>query len=136
MRHYELGFILMAAGRHQEALQSFQNAKRFAGGLYLFDGKIALVNLALGQFAEAIVMARVAISECPSNTGRIAEFPWLALIAATSESGQNDKARAYLQTFLATPRSWHSMTQIKEWPAFAANQNLLNGLRTAGMPAE
>jgi DNA-binding winged helix-turn-helix (wHTH) protein/TolB-like protein/Tfp pilus assembly protein PilF len=139
MRHYELGFILMGAGRHQEALQSFKNAKRFAEGsdpLYIFDGKIALADLALGQFAEAIVMARVAISECPSNTGRIEEFPWLALIAATSESGQNDKAHAYLQTFLATPRSWHSMNQVQEYPVFVTNKNLVNGLRTAGMPVE
>jgi adenylate cyclase len=139
MRHYELGFILMGAGRYQEALESFQNAKRFADGsdpLYVFDGKIALTELALGHFTEAIDIAQLAISECPSNTSHIAEFPWLALIAATSESGQNDKARAYLQTFLATPRGWQSMTQVQRWPAFVANQNLLNGLRTAGMPAE
>ena len=138
-RHYELGFILMGAGRQQEALQSFQNAKRFADGsdpLYLFDASIAMADLALGQFAEAIAMARASISEFPSNTGHIGELPWLALIAATSESGKNDQARAYLQTFLATPRSWHNMTQVQQWPAFVANPNLLNGLRTAGMPAE
>jgi DNA-binding winged helix-turn-helix (wHTH) protein/TolB-like protein/tetratricopeptide (TPR) repeat protein len=138
-RHYELGFILMGAGRQQEALQSFQNAKRFADGsdpLYVFDASIAMADLALGQFAEAIAMARASISDCPSNTGHIVELPWLALIAATSESGQNDKARAYLQTFLATPRSWHNIAQVQEWPAFVANQNLLNGLRTAGMPPE
>lgn len=138
-RHYELGSILMGAGRHHEALQSFLNAKHFADRydvLYLYDGNIAMADLALGQFAEAITMAHEAISECPSNAGRIAELPWLALIAATSESGQDDKARAYLRTFLATPRSWHSMTQIQQGPALVANQYLLNGLRNAGMPAE
>jgi DNA-binding winged helix-turn-helix (wHTH) protein/TolB-like protein/tetratricopeptide (TPR) repeat protein len=138
-RHFELGSILMAVGRHQEAMQSFESAKHFADGsdpVYVFDENIALAELALGQFTEAMDMARVSISECPPNTGRIAEYPWLALIAAASESGQNDKARAYLQTFLATPRSWHSMTQVHEWPAFVANQNLMNGLRSAGMPTE
>jgi len=128
MRHYELGFILMGAGRQQEALQSLQTAKRFADGddpLYLFDANIAMADLALGQFTEAIAMARASISDCPSNTGHIVELPWLALIAATSKSGQNEKARAYLHTFLTTPRSWHNMTRVQEWPAFVANQNLL-----------
>ncbi|HME19967.1 MAG TPA: winged helix-turn-helix domain-containing protein [Acetobacteraceae bacterium] len=139
MRHYELGFILMAEGRHQEALQSFRNARRFAGGsdpVHLFDANTAMANLAIGQLTEAIAMARTSISEFPPNTGRIAELPWLALIAATSDSGQDDEARADLHRFLATPRSWHSMSQIQEWPASVANRNLLDGLRNAGMPAE
>jgi DNA-binding winged helix-turn-helix (wHTH) protein/TolB-like protein len=139
MRHYELGFILMAEGRHQEALQSFQNASRFAGGsdpVYLFDANIAMANLAIGQLVEAIATAKLSISEFPPDTGRSVELPWLALIAATSDNGQDNEARANLQGFLATSRSWHSMSQIQQWPAFVANRNLLDGLRNAGMPAE
>jgi DNA-binding winged helix-turn-helix (wHTH) protein/TolB-like protein len=138
-RHFELGSILMAEGCHQEALQSFENARRFAGGsdpVYLFDANIAMADLAVGQVMEAIAMARASISEFPPNTGRLAEFPWLALIAATSDNGQNAEARVSLRGFLAIPRSWHSMSQIRTWPAFVANRNLLDGLRSAGMPAE
>jgi tetratricopeptide (TPR) repeat protein len=139
MRHFELGVILMAEGRHQEALQSFERAKRFAGGsdpVYLIDANIALAYLAIGQSAEAMAMARVSISESPPVIGRAAELPWLALIAATSDTGQNDEARADLQKFLAAPRSWHGMSQIQQTAVFVANQNLLNGLRNAGMPAK
>src|SRR5262249_9103361 len=139
LQHFELGSILMAEGRHQEALQSFRNAKRFADGadaVYLFDASIAVADLAIGSLAEAITLAQASISQSPPNTGRLAELAWLALIAATSDSGQDDAARADLQRFLATPRSWHSMSEIQSWPAFAANRNLLDGLRGAGMPAE
>jgi DNA-binding winged helix-turn-helix (wHTH) protein/TolB-like protein/tetratricopeptide (TPR) repeat protein len=139
LRHYDLGSILMAEGRHQEALQSFENAKSFAGGsdpVYLFDANIAMAKLAIGQFREAIAVARASIPEFPPDTGRLAELPWLALIAAASDSGQDGEARADLQRFRATPRSEQSMSQIQRWPAVAANQNLLNGLRNAGMPAE
>jgi len=139
MRHFELGSILMGAGRHQDALQSFQNARRYAGGsdpVYLFDADIAMANLAIGRFAEAIDMARVSIAELPPDTGRLAELPWLALIAATGDNGQDDEASAGLRKFLASPRSWHSMSQIRASAAFVANRNLLDGLRKAGMPAE
>jgi len=54
-RHYELGYILMAEGRHQEAMQSFRNAKRFAGGtdrVSLFNANIAVADLAIGQFVD------------------------------------------------------------------------------------
>ena len=139
MRHFELGFILMGAGRHQEALQSFESARRFAGGadpVYSFDANIAMAHLASGQLAAAIASARAAISELPPDIGRWGELPWLALIAATSDSGWDDEARAHLQKFLASPRNWHSMSQIRQWPAFAANPQLLLGLRNAGMPEE
>jgi tetratricopeptide (TPR) repeat protein len=139
LRHYDLGSILMAEGRHQEALQSFENAKSFAGGsdpVYLFDANIAMAKLAIGRFGEAIDAARASISGFPPDTGRLAELPWLALIAAASDSGQDDEARADLERFLATPGSVQSMSQILRWPAVLANQNLLNGLRNAGMPAE
>jgi DNA-binding winged helix-turn-helix (wHTH) protein/TolB-like protein/tetratricopeptide (TPR) repeat protein len=138
-RHYELGFILMAQGRHQEALLSFQDARRFAGGadpIYVYDANAALAQVAIGQQAEAIAIAQVSISELPPTIGRWAELPWLALIAAKSDSGQDDDARADLRKFLAASRSWHSMSLVEKWPGFAANQNLLAGLRKAGMPTE
>jgi DNA-binding winged helix-turn-helix (wHTH) protein/TolB-like protein/tetratricopeptide (TPR) repeat protein len=139
VRHYELGYILMAEGRHQEALQSFQAARDFAGGsdpVYLFEANIAAADVALGRLAEAITLAQRAASGVPPNTGRFAELPWLALIAARTDSGNDDEGHADLQKFLATPRFWHSMSQVRRWPAFAANQNLLTGLHNAGMPAE
>jgi adenylate cyclase len=138
-RHYELGYILMAEGRHQEALDSFQKAREFAGGsdpVYLFDVNIAMADLALGRFTEAIALAQGAVAQVSPNTGHLAEFPWLALIAAKGDSGRDKEARADLQTFLATPRSWRSMSQIQKSAAFAANQNLVIGLHNAGMPAE
>jgi DNA-binding winged helix-turn-helix (wHTH) protein/TolB-like protein len=139
VRHNELGSILMAEGRHQEALRSFQDARDFAGGsdpVYQFEASIAMADLALGRFAESIALAQEAASGVPPNTGRFSEVPWLALIAASSNSGKDDEAHADLQKFLATPRSWHSMSQVQQWPAFAANQNLLTGLHNAGMPAD
>jgi tetratricopeptide (TPR) repeat protein len=62
MRHYKLGVILMAEGRHQEALQGFRDARRFAGGsdsVYLFDANITMANLAIGHLADAIAVAPV-----------------------------------------------------------------------------
>jgi tetratricopeptide (TPR) repeat protein len=136
-RHYELGVILMAQGRHEEALASFQTARHSAGGnnpIYWYDGEIAMAHLALGRFADAIATARLAIGEMPPDTGRCEEMPRLALIAATSAGGNDDVARADLQKFLTAPRSWHSMSEVKKWAAFAANANLLEGLRRARMP--
>jgi DNA-binding winged helix-turn-helix (wHTH) protein/tetratricopeptide (TPR) repeat protein len=138
-RHDELGQCLMAEGRHQEALVSFQTAKRFAGGadtVYSYDANIAMANLALGQLAEAIAAARLAIAEMPPDTGRVGEFPWLALIAATSASADEERAHTDLQQYLAAPRSWHSVTEVQRWLAFSVNPKLIDGLRLAGMPAE
>jgi DNA-binding winged helix-turn-helix (wHTH) protein/TolB-like protein len=138
-RHRELGECLMAQGRHQEALVSFQTARRFAGGsdpVYSYDANIAMANLALGQLAEAKAAARLAIGEMPPDTGRSSELPRLALIAATSLNGEEELARSDVQEFLATPRSWHSMTEVLKWSAFAANPKLLDGLSRAGMPPE
>jgi DNA-binding winged helix-turn-helix (wHTH) protein/TolB-like protein/Tfp pilus assembly protein PilF len=138
-RRAELGQVLMAEGRHQEALESLQKAKRLAGGsdpVFLYDANIAMAELGIGQFAGAIASARQSLSGYPPNSGRLGEVPWLALIAAESGSGQDDTARADLQKFLAMPRSWHSMVEIEKWPAFAANPKLLDGLRRAGMPAD
>jgi DNA-binding winged helix-turn-helix (wHTH) protein/TolB-like protein len=138
-RHRELGECLMAQGRHQEALVSFQTARRFAGGgdpVYTYDANIAMANLALGQLAETQAAAQLAIGEMPPDTGRIGELPWLALIAAMSLSGNEEVAHADLRRFLATTRSWLSMTEVLKWSAFAANPKLLDGLSRAGMPAE
>jgi adenylate cyclase len=139
MRHYELGIILMAEARPQEALQSLEDAKRFAGGsdpIYLFDARIAMAEVAIGRFADAIAAARASISGFPPDADRAAELPWLALIAATSNSGQGDAAREKLQRFLAAPRAGSNMAAIRNWPLLAADPNLLNGLRAAGMPDE
>jgi DNA-binding winged helix-turn-helix (wHTH) protein/TolB-like protein len=136
-RHFELGYVLMAQGHHKEALESFLTAKQLAAGadpVYSIDKDIALELLANDRFSEAIAQARLAIGEFPPNSGESAEGPWLALIAAESESGQDADARADLQKFLATPRTWGTMTSIEKAPFFAANPKLLEGLRRAGMP--
>jgi DNA-binding winged helix-turn-helix (wHTH) protein/tetratricopeptide (TPR) repeat protein len=138
-RHSELGECLMAQGRHQEALVSFQTARRFAGGsdgVYRYDGYIAMANLALGQLAEAMAAARLAFGEMPPDIGRSGELPSLTLIAAASLSGNEEASRSDLQKFLATPHSWHSMAEVLKWSAFAANPRLLEGLRRAGMTVE
>jgi tetratricopeptide (TPR) repeat protein len=138
-RHSELGQCLMAQGRHHDALASFQTAKQFAGGadpVYWYDADIAMASLAIGQMPKAIAAAQLAIGEMPPDTARTGELPWLALIAATSHSGDDEAARADLRRFLAAPRSWHSLAEVQKWPAFAANPRLLDGLRRAGMLAE
>jgi tetratricopeptide (TPR) repeat protein len=138
-RRAELGVVLLAEGRHQEALESFQMAKRLAGGsdpVRGYEANIAMAELAIGQFAAAIASARRSLSGYPTDSGRLGEVPWLALIAAESGSEQDDAARADLQKFLATSRTWGNMAEIEKWPAFAANPKLLDGLRRAGMPAE
>jgi tetratricopeptide (TPR) repeat protein len=93
-RHYELGQVLMAEGRHQEALESFEAAKRFAGGgdgVFDYDAGIAMAELAMGQLAEATAMARLSLSEYPPDSGRAGEIPWLALIAAEGASGKDEQ---------------------------------------------
>jgi tetratricopeptide (TPR) repeat protein len=131
-RRHELGQILMAEGRHREALESFEAAKQFAGGtdpVYAYDGDIAMAELALGRPDDAIVAARLSISEAPPDSGRLGEVAWLALIAAEGDGG-----RADLQKFLIAPRSWRSMAAVGNWGAHAANPKLLEGLRQSGMP--
>jgi hypothetical protein len=70
-RHWELGQVLMAEGRHQEALESFEAAKRFAGGsdsVFIYDAYLAMAEPALGQLAEATAMARLSLSEFPPDS--------------------------------------------------------------------
>jgi DNA-binding winged helix-turn-helix (wHTH) protein/TolB-like protein len=137
MRYFELGQVLMAQGRHEEALASLLKARQFAGGtdpVYSIDANIAMADLALGRSADAIDAAQASIWEFPPDAGRIGELPWLALIAATSASGDASKARANLQRFLSRDPNWQSLAKVRSFAAFAANPMLLDGLRQAGMP--
>lgn len=73
-----LGQVLMAERRHQEALESFEAAKRFAGGsdsVFIYDAYLATAELALGQLAEATAMARLSLSEFPPRSGRAGGAP-------------------------------------------------------------
>jgi adenylate cyclase len=138
-RHSEYGFVLMVLGHYKEALEQYMTARQLAAGadpVFLIDANIALALVANDQLPQAIAQARLAIPEFPPDSGRIAEYPWLALIAAESESGQDAQARADLQKFLATPRSLHTMAEIQKVPYLSGNPKLLDGLRGAGMPAE
>jgi adenylate cyclase len=133
----ELGQIRMAQGDYKEALENFLIAKRLVTETNPFvHHSVALGLLANDRFPEAIAEARLAIGEWHLEVGRVADFPWLALIAAESENGQDAEAHADLQKFLATPRTYRTMAEIQKNPQFAANQKLLEGLRRAGMPAE
>jgi adenylate cyclase len=139
MRYRELGAIQLTQGRPKEALEQFMTAKRLARGsdmVEAIDSNIAVALLANDRFPEAIEQARRTIPEIPAEGGGFAEAPWLALIAAESENGQDMEARADLQKFLATPRTWHTMAEIQKIPFLAGNPKLLEGLRRAGMPAE
>jgi class 3 adenylate cyclase/TolB-like protein/Flp pilus assembly protein TadD len=138
-RHRELGVIQMGQGRYNEALESFMTAKQLFGGTSLvLDQGLAYALLANDRFPEAIAQARLAIAEWPSEGGPDAEVPWLVLIAAESENGQDTEARADLQKFLAAPaRTYRTIADIQKSPdIFGGTKKLLDGLRRAGMPAE
>jgi class 3 adenylate cyclase/TolB-like protein/tetratricopeptide (TPR) repeat protein len=136
-RWRELGQIQMAQGHYREALENFLTAKRLSPETNaLVHHSVALGYLANDRFPEAIAEARLSIGEYHLGAGRDADFPWLALIAAESENGQDAEAHADLQKFLATPRFYRSMAEVQQNPQFAANKNLLQGLRRAGMPEE
>jgi adenylate cyclase len=137
----DLGQILLIQGHYKEALEHFVNAKRLisatgADPVAYIDSFLTFGLLVNDRFPEAIEQARLAIGEFPPESGRNAEAPWLALIAAESANGQDAAARADLQKFLATPRTWRTMAAIQKFDAFVANPKLLEGLRRAGMPAE
>jgi tetratricopeptide (TPR) repeat protein len=138
-RYRELGSILMIQGHFKEALENYKTAKELITETEtsaLFDANIAWALLANDRYPEAIAQARLAIAEFPPNSGRNEEFPWLALIAAESVSGQDAEAHADLRQFLATQRSLCSMAEIQKIPVLANNPRLLEGLRRAGMPEE
>ncbi len=140
-RHRELGVILFLQGHPQEALEKFVTARRLAKGtdsVEVIDSNLASGLLATDRLPEAIEQAHRAIAGFPSDSERVAEEPWLVLIAAESANGQDAQARADLQKFLSTPRNWRTIAEIQMSPSpyFAANTKLLEGLRRAGMPAE
>ena len=90
-------------GRRADALE------RPAGGcdpVFIVDANIAMGLLACNRFAEAIAQARLAISEFPPEMGRMAEGPWLALIASESLNGQDREARESLRRFLGSTTRW------------------------------
>ena len=89
--------------------------------------------LANDRFPEAIAQARLAIGEFPPESGRIAEAPWLVLIAAESANGQDAEARADLQSFSPLREAASTMAEIQKFDYLAAPK-LLDGLRRAGMP--
>jgi class 3 adenylate cyclase/TolB-like protein/Flp pilus assembly protein TadD len=133
----QLGQIQMDQGRYKEALESFMTAKQLSDetSLVLEQG-LASALLANDRFPEAIAQAQLAIAEWPPGGGLDAEVPWLVLIAAESQNGQDVEARAALQKFLATPRTYRSIAEVKKRPELATNSRLLEGLRRAGMPEE
>jgi TolB-like protein len=106
----DLGQVLMMQGHYKEALENFVDAKRLISvasfdSVALVDWVLAMGLLVNDRFPEAIAQARLAIAGIPPESGRITEYPWLALIAAESANGQDAEARADLQKFLATPRT-------------------------------
>jgi class 3 adenylate cyclase/TolB-like protein len=141
----ELGQVQIAQGHYKEALENFMTAKRLVPEAWQFsnqtdptiDQNFAYGLLANDRFAEAIAAARLAIGQwAPQDAGRSAEIPWLTLIAAESEDGQDAQARADLQRFLATPRTFRSIADIQRADVgyLVTVRQLLDGLRRAGMP--
>jgi DNA-binding winged helix-turn-helix (wHTH) protein/TolB-like protein len=136
-RYKDLGRVLMTQGKFNEALETFVTAKQFALGTepaQVDDTNMAVALVANDRFPEAIGQARLAMAEFSPGSGRDAEAPHLALIAAESLNGQDADARADLRSFLDTPRTLHTMAAIRSVPFLAANTKLLEGLRRAGMP--
>jgi adenylate cyclase len=134
----DLGQILLSQGHYKEALESFVIAKQLVSvtgpdSVAPIDWSLAMGLLVNDRFPEAIAQARLAIGEVQPESGLTAEAPWLVLIAAESANGQDVEARADLQKFLATPRTWRTMVEIQKFD-YLANPKFLDGLRRAGMP--
>jgi tetratricopeptide (TPR) repeat protein len=144
----ELGQVQMAQGHYKEALENFLTAKRLIGLTSLVIGpddtswieqSVASGFLANDRFPEAIAAAQLAVAQwTTTDDSRSAELPWLTLIAAESEDGQDARARADLQKFLATPRTLRTIGDIQRSSLahFATVRQLVDGLRRAGMPEE
>jgi adenylate cyclase len=134
----DLGQIMLSQGHYKEALELFASAKQLVSvtgtdSVAAIDWSLAMGLLVNDRFPEAIAQARLAIGEFSPESGMIAEAPWLILIAAESANGQDAEARADLQKFLATPRTWRTTAEIQKFDYLAAPK-LLDGLRRAGMP--
>jgi adenylate cyclase len=139
--HRDLGQILLMQGHYKEALENLVSAKqlvsvRGADSVAFIDMTLALGLLVNDRFAEAIQQARLAIAGMPPGAGSGTESAWLTLIAAESANGQDAEARADMQKFLATPRTWRTMAAVQKSDYFVKLPNLIDGLRRAGMPAE
>ena len=136
----------MAQGHYKEALENFLTAKRLIPATThpsqdqsssRTEESVASGLLANDRFNEAIAAARLAIAErVTPDADRSAEFPWLMPIAAESEDGQDAQARADLQKFLATPRTFRTIADIQRSGLLhlATISQLLDGLPRAGMP--
>jgi tetratricopeptide (TPR) repeat protein len=139
-RYRQLGAIQMRQGHFKEALESFKTAKRLGGDppLPVFSQSLAWGLLANGRFPEAIAEAQLARAgwQTRNDVGRTSEGCWLALIAAESEIGRDAEARANLQEFLATPRTYGTLAEVRNSSDLAAIPNLLDGLQKAGLPAQ
>jgi len=135
----DLGRVLLPLGHFEEALENFFTAKRLNlgfGPVQVDDMNLAIALVANGRFLKAIAPARQAIAEFSSGSGRDAELPWLALIAAESHNGQEEDARADLRSFLSAPRVFCNLAVFKRSLIWATSPNLLEGLRRAGMPED
>jgi tetratricopeptide (TPR) repeat protein len=143
----DLGQIQLAQGHYKEALESFMTAKRLVSQTSaainqshpIYDGSVAIGLLVNERFPEAIASAQLAIAQWASqDPGVPAELPWLYLIAAESQDGQDAQARADLQKFLATPRTIRTIADLQrqKFGYLAKIRQLADGLRRAGMPAE
>jgi DNA-binding winged helix-turn-helix (wHTH) protein/TolB-like protein len=138
-RRRELGQILLMQRHYQEALDNLLTARRLASeddDIQQIDASIAMALLVNDRYPEAVAQARLAISECPVEAGREAEIPWLTLIAGEIADGQDAAARADLRTFLAAPRTLHSVDAVQKSRYLAAIPKLLDGLRLTGMPEQ
>jgi class 3 adenylate cyclase/TolB-like protein/Flp pilus assembly protein TadD len=137
-RYFDLGIIRMIEGHPDEYLQNMLTARHLAtidDDRESIDLALALAFLANGRFDEAISQARLAGAEFSSNS-RSGEVAKLAQIAADSLRGNSTDAKAQLQNFLSTPSTLTNLSMVKKQPSLAANANLLDGLRRAGMSEE
>jgi class 3 adenylate cyclase/TolB-like protein len=138
-RYFDLGIIRMIEGHPDEYLQNMLTARRLAAtageDIESIDLSLALAFLANGRFDETISQARLAAAEFSSNS-RSRDTAKLTQIAADYLRGNSADAKAQLQNFLSTPSTLTSLSAVKKEPSLAANANLLDGLRRAGMPEE
>ena len=98
------------------------------------DIKVRYGRLLLERFnpADAASLFQEALEIKKDHAGALLG---MALVAAESANGQDVEARADLQKFLATPRTWRTMAEIQKFDYLRAPK-LLDGLRRAGMPEE
>jgi adenylate cyclase len=138
-RYVDLGVVRLLQGHPDEMLTNMETAKRLAtisDDAVSIDALLAVGLLANGRFADAIPQARLASAQFPKESGRIGEYPWLALIAAEYLIGDDQQAKADLQHFLATPRTLSNLAAVQATPTLAHTPGLIDALRHAGMPEQ